>query len=152
LFESNYAENPLASEYLIVPETNLKSSKMIEGNYFEVFYTTGTGKNYSEIYLVWNCNCKVQEYKESIEFFFVIILTFFITTVLICCAGLGRKLYYYLTGNLETPEPPRIRNYRVIPEDSFLQSFQVDRLFPAKYFQKHLLEVGESTCCICFEE
>lgn len=48
----------------------------------------------------------------------------------------------------------RAREYEVIPDDSaiFLSEENVERYMPKSKYVDGIVEIGETTCCVCFDE
>ncbi|CAG9313190.1 unnamed protein product [Blepharisma stoltei] len=74
-----------------------------------------------------------------------------------CCLVLFRKMYksaqrQRLVYDQYFVSYMRARNYAVLPENSVIIEDELERWFPRAPFNRQMVQVSESTCCICFED
>ncbi|CAG9310791.1 unnamed protein product [Blepharisma stoltei] len=74
-----------------------------------------------------------------------------------CCLVLFRKMYKTAQRQRQIYDQHflnylRATNYAVLPENSAIFEDELERWFPRTSFTNGMVQVGQGTCCICFED
>lgn len=131
---------------------NWESKVSIHDNLISIYYSSGTySSNYSGILISWEVRSKSSSLSlETIVAIITVSVILFLCFT--CCIIFFFKCTKIWKCRRRTPNRQRI--YQILPNNSFIiiSEDNLNSLIPMFKYTKNLIEVGDSTCSICFEE
>lgn len=155
--DHNEAKSKIIETNSVTQKSNRKNLELNDCNYIVILYSTlNLEIPYSTLTLKWN-----QVSAPSLTLSSILTIVGLCISSLFCvfCSSLlCRRLYKSRRQQLRILDRSSLnlhmqsRIYQVVQETTVISEHDIERLFPKTLFIDNLLEVGETTCCICFEE
>ncbi|CAG9334599.1 unnamed protein product [Blepharisma stoltei] len=143
---------------------SMLAERLIKADYLIIDYTTTKSySSYAGIHITWVSQVSSSSSSNVDQVLTIVALSLSVFFTLVCSITVAWRIIRTIRRRDRIIDGARVvypqsmgraREYEVIPDDSaiILSEDNIERYMPKSKYTPDLVEVGECTCCVCFEE